>query len=116
MAIASNAYGYAGCGYYGGYAQVYYDGCAPAPSPYHGGYGILSAGEGITDPRDNTVPLALLSCGIVNQHAVHEAARKITAVVPYLVIAEAGYGEEPWCHPLVYNVRGRVHLCKKHSR
>jgi hypothetical protein len=76
----------------------------------------LPAAEGITDPRDNTVPLALLSCGIVNQHAVHEAARKITAVVPDLVIAEAGYGEEPWCHPLVYIVRGRVHLCKKHSR
>ena len=76
----------------------------------------LSASEGITDPRDNTVPLALLGCGIVNQHAVHEAASKITAVVPDLAIAEAGYDEEPWCHPLVYNVRGRVHLCKKHSR
>src|SRR5712675_1508414 len=44
----------------------------------------LSACEGITDPRDNTVPLALLGCGVVNQHAVHEATSKITAVVQIL--------------------------------
>jgi hypothetical protein len=76
----------------------------------------LSASEGITDPRDNTVPLALLGCGVVNQHAVHEATSKITAVVPDLAIAEAGNHEKIRRHPFIDNVRGRVHLCKKHSR
>ena len=60
----------------------------------------LPAGEGITDPRDNTVPLALLGCGVVNQHAVHEATSKITAVVPDLAIAEAGNREKIRRHPL----------------
>src|SRR5450631_1409359 len=76
----------------------------------------LPAGEGITDPCDNAVPLVFLSGRVVDQYAVHEPPAKITAVVPDLVFAEAGHDEEPRCHPLVHNVRGRVHLCKKHSR
>ncbi len=64
----------------------------------------LPAGEGITDPRDNTVPLALLGCRVVNQYAVHEAASKVTAVVPDLVLAEAGHYEEIRGHPSVDNV------------
>jgi len=64
----------------------------------------LQARKGITDPRDNAVPLALLGCRIVNQHAIHEAASKITAVVPDLVFAEAGHDEEARCYPLVHNV------------
>ena len=64
----------------------------------------LPAGEGITDPRDNAVPLALLGCRVVNQHAVHEAASKVTAVVPDLVLAEAGHYEEIRGYPSIDNV------------
>ena len=57
----------------------------------------LPAGEGITDPRDNP-------SRVVNQYAVHEAASKVTAVVPDLVLAEAGHYEEIRGHPSVDNV------------
>ena len=76
----------------------------------------LPAGGCITDPRDNAVPLALLGGRVVDQYAVHEPPGKVATVVPNFPVAGTGHDEEPWCHPLVYNVRGRVHLCKKHSR
>jgi len=59
----------------------------------------LPAGEGITDPRDNAVPLALLGGRVVDQYAVHEPPGKVATVVPNFPVAETGHDEEPWCSP-----------------
>src|SRR6266581_9456951 len=74
------------------------------------------AGQRVTDPRDDAIPLRFLGGRVVNQYAVHEASAEIATVVPNLSLAKAGDDEEPGRHPLVYDVRGWVHFCKKHSR
>ena len=78
--------------------------------------GCLSAGQGVADPRDDAIPLTFLGGRVVDQHAIDEAPGKVAAVVPDFSLAEARHDKEPWCHPLVYDIRWRIFSRQKHSR
>jgi hypothetical protein len=61
----------------------------------------------MTDARDDIIPPAFFSGGIVNQYAVDEAIREIASVVKYLVALKAGHDEKLRGNSSVGDIGGR---------
>ena len=69
---------------------------------------FIMARQRIADAGHDAVPLPLLGRGIVDQYAICIWPGEVTAIVPDLVVAEAGDNEEPVRDLLVDDIRRRI--------
>jgi len=79
--------------------------------------GFLSAeilfGQGQANPSHNIIPLAVLWRRVIDQHAVHETAGAVAAIVPSAAVSDAGHGEKTGRHSSVLYVSRGPHFLKE---